>query len=115
MPLKSGHSDATVSQNIRTELHQFERTGRIGTSPPLEDGGGRAGGGHRPEQGRALPRLPGGRFPARFEKGGQEGERGEPAPSELPRPPRADLDPSNGLIHAIDTVRMPSWPSPRRP
>jgi hypothetical protein len=34
MPLKTGRSDSTVSQNIRTEVHQFERTGRIGTSHP---------------------------------------------------------------------------------
>jgi hypothetical protein len=34
MPLKNGHSDKTVKGNIRTEVHQFERTGRIGTSRP---------------------------------------------------------------------------------
>ena len=34
MPLKKGHSAKTVKANIRTEVHQFERTGRIGTSHP---------------------------------------------------------------------------------
>jgi hypothetical protein len=38
MPLKNGSSDKTVSQNIRTEVHAFERTGRIGTSRPASKG-----------------------------------------------------------------------------
>jgi len=38
MPLKNGHGDKTVSQNIRTEVHAFERTGRIGTSRPASKG-----------------------------------------------------------------------------
>jgi hypothetical protein len=38
MPLKNGRSDKTVSQNIRTEVHAFERTGKIGTSRPASKG-----------------------------------------------------------------------------
>jgi hypothetical protein len=34
MPLKNGSSDKTVHANIVTEVHQFEKTGRIGASHP---------------------------------------------------------------------------------
>jgi hypothetical protein len=34
MPLKKGASRKTVSSNIKTLVHDFERTGTIGTSAP---------------------------------------------------------------------------------
>jgi hypothetical protein len=34
MPLKNGSSNKTISSNIRTEMHKFERSGRIGASRP---------------------------------------------------------------------------------
>ena len=34
MPLKKGASRKTVSSNIKTLVHDFERTGTIGTSTP---------------------------------------------------------------------------------
>ena len=34
MPLKIGSSDQTVSSNIRAEVHEYEKSGRIGTSRP---------------------------------------------------------------------------------
>jgi hypothetical protein len=34
MPLKQGSSDKTVSSNIKTEVHEYEKTGRIGASHP---------------------------------------------------------------------------------
>lgn len=34
MPLKKGSSDQTVSSNIKTEVHEYEKTGRIGASHP---------------------------------------------------------------------------------
>jgi hypothetical protein len=38
MPLKNGRSDKTVKSNIRTEMHTFVKTGRIGTSHPTSKG-----------------------------------------------------------------------------
>lgn len=34
MPLKSGKSNATVSENIRELMHSFHGSGKIGTSAP---------------------------------------------------------------------------------
>jgi Zn-dependent oligopeptidase len=34
MPLKSGTSRKTMSKNIQTEMHEYERTGKIGNSKP---------------------------------------------------------------------------------
>lgn len=34
MPLKKGTSQRTISDTIRTEMHQYERTGKIGNSQP---------------------------------------------------------------------------------
>ena len=34
MPLKKGSSRKTVSSNIKTLVHDFERSGAIGTSKP---------------------------------------------------------------------------------
>jgi hypothetical protein len=34
MPLKKGSSRKTVSSNIRTLVHDYEKTGAIGTSKP---------------------------------------------------------------------------------
>lgn len=35
MPLKKGKSQRTMSKNIRTEMHAYARTGKIGTSRPV--------------------------------------------------------------------------------
>lgn len=32
MPLKKGSSDKTVSSNIKTEMHHYEKTGEIGNN-----------------------------------------------------------------------------------
>jgi hypothetical protein len=37
MPLQSGSSKKTVSKNIRTEMHSYKRTGKIGTSHPASN------------------------------------------------------------------------------
>lgn len=34
MPLTSGTSRKTISKNIETEMHAYERSGKIGTSKP---------------------------------------------------------------------------------
>lgn len=34
IPLKNGSSGKTIQSNIQTEMHEFKRTGRIGTSHP---------------------------------------------------------------------------------
>lgn len=34
MPLKKGKSQKTISANIRTEMHAYEKTGKIGNSKP---------------------------------------------------------------------------------
>lgn len=34
MPLQKGHSDKTVSQNIKKLAHEFDATGKIGSSHP---------------------------------------------------------------------------------
>jgi hypothetical protein len=34
MPLKSGKSREAISSNIRTEMHSYDRKGKIGTSHP---------------------------------------------------------------------------------
>jgi hypothetical protein len=34
MPLRKGTSDATTSSNIKTLVHDYERTGKIGNSKP---------------------------------------------------------------------------------
>ena len=35
MPLKKGAGHKTVSSNIKTIVHEFERNGSIGTSKPV--------------------------------------------------------------------------------
>jgi hypothetical protein len=34
MPLKSGSSQKAISQNVKTEMERFKKTGKIGTSKP---------------------------------------------------------------------------------
>lgn len=34
MPLKKGKSRGTMSENIKTEMHEYERSGTIGNSKP---------------------------------------------------------------------------------
>ena len=37
MPLKRGSSRKTISDNIKTEMHEYKRTGSIGKSKPASN------------------------------------------------------------------------------